>query len=311
MIYPNLVIAGAPKCGTTSLHNWLSLHPSAFGAKEKELRYLMDANYPLVRDGGYNRSGLDGYARYFETSGTGKYKCIFETTPDYIYQNTAIEVLASQLPETRVAFILRRPADRVLSMFKFTQNNISIVPANMTFLDFIKEIQKEGPDGKPGGLFSERKIIANSINHSRYAKFLEQWYERISPERISIWRFEELAADPKLFMKRFATYFGLEQNNYDDFSFTHRNESFSVKSQKINRIIRSFRPYVSSSLKSAVALQWTRTAYRAIVERPTSFESKKVDYTPILENLDNIFEADNRRLETLTGLDFSCWSDDR
>jgi hypothetical protein len=28
--YPNFFIVGAPKCGTTSLHYWLSQHPEIF-----------------------------------------------------------------------------------------------------------------------------------------------------------------------------------------------------------------------------------------------------------------------------------------
>lgn len=40
---PNLVIIGAAKCGTTSLHYYLSLHPEIFMSEIKEPRFFVDA----------------------------------------------------------------------------------------------------------------------------------------------------------------------------------------------------------------------------------------------------------------------------
>jgi len=49
---PNLVIAGAPRCGTTSLFSWLKDHPQVGAATVKETFYLMDsvANNDFLRD---------------------------------------------------------------------------------------------------------------------------------------------------------------------------------------------------------------------------------------------------------------------
>jgi hypothetical protein len=49
MSLPNLVIAGAPKCGTSSLFYWLADHPQACGSTVKETFYLMDEEHPLRR----------------------------------------------------------------------------------------------------------------------------------------------------------------------------------------------------------------------------------------------------------------------
>jgi hypothetical protein len=37
---PNLFIVGAPKCGTTSLHYWLSQHPEIFMSEPKEPKFF-------------------------------------------------------------------------------------------------------------------------------------------------------------------------------------------------------------------------------------------------------------------------------
>ncbi|MCP5333794.1 MAG: hypothetical protein H7A13_10650, partial [Pseudomonadales bacterium] len=46
---PNLIIAGAPKCGTTSLFDYLVQHPQVGGSSVKETCYVMDRGYPLFK----------------------------------------------------------------------------------------------------------------------------------------------------------------------------------------------------------------------------------------------------------------------
>ena len=42
MILPNLLIVGAAKSGTTSLHNYLDQHPDIFMSKHKEPHFLIN-----------------------------------------------------------------------------------------------------------------------------------------------------------------------------------------------------------------------------------------------------------------------------
>src|SRR5689334_7050410 len=54
---PNLLIIGAQKCGTTSLHDYLDLHPDVHMAAEKELDFF-------IADRAW-RNGADWYAGRF------------------------------------------------------------------------------------------------------------------------------------------------------------------------------------------------------------------------------------------------------
>ena len=42
-----IFIAGAPKCGTSSLFNWFSTHPEICSSKNKEPFYFIDEKSPL------------------------------------------------------------------------------------------------------------------------------------------------------------------------------------------------------------------------------------------------------------------------
>ncbi len=41
---PNLVVAGVPKAGTTSLYAYLAQHPDVFAPKTKEIYYFNNFN---------------------------------------------------------------------------------------------------------------------------------------------------------------------------------------------------------------------------------------------------------------------------
>ncbi len=55
---PNLIIVGGLKCGTTSIHHYLGLHPEVQMSKPKELNFFVEElNWDL---------GLDWYASRFD-----------------------------------------------------------------------------------------------------------------------------------------------------------------------------------------------------------------------------------------------------
>ena len=66
-VLPNTIVAGAPKCGTTSVFRYLADHPEVCASNVKETRFLIDPGYPLF-DAAANFSihGLGGYERFFD-----------------------------------------------------------------------------------------------------------------------------------------------------------------------------------------------------------------------------------------------------
>ena len=57
---PNLIIVGGLKCGTTSIHHYLGLHPEIHMSKPKELNFFVEElNWDL---------GLDWYASRFDAA---------------------------------------------------------------------------------------------------------------------------------------------------------------------------------------------------------------------------------------------------
>jgi hypothetical protein len=105
---PNLVIIGAMKGGTTSLHYYLSLHPQIWMSREKEL-------YFFVSERNWNK-GIEWYKSNF----TGEAKIYGEASPGYTNYPTfkgVPERMHSVVPDAKLIYIVRDPIERLISHY--------------------------------------------------------------------------------------------------------------------------------------------------------------------------------------------------
>ena len=225
---PNVVIAGAPKCGTSSLFFWLASHPDVCGSKVKETFYLTDQDNRFNGGNTYEKNGLENYSRFFNHHESEK--IIIEATAPYIYYNTPIKVLSGLKPKPKVVFIFREPAARIYSQYKF--NKYKLKNFSGSFSEYIQE---------KDGYFSGRLI-----NEGKYGFWLEKWMEKFDQKDLLVFSFEEMVSDQKTFMQKFSRRLNIDPDFYDSFSFFKRNETFGVKSTGLHRFglkIQQFVPY--------------------------------------------------------------------
>jgi len=108
---PNLLIIGAFKAGTTSLHNYLGLHPDIFMSGEKELRFF-------VKEKNWSK-GLLWYESNFRD--VNNEKIIGESSPGYtdFPANKGVpKRIYSLIPKGNFIYILRDPIERIISHYK-------------------------------------------------------------------------------------------------------------------------------------------------------------------------------------------------
>lgn len=105
MVLPTFLIAGAQKCGTTTLSGALRQHPEIFLSKPKELHFF---------DRRFDR-GLDWYSSHFTPS--PRHKQVGEATPAYMFDPDARRRFAEALPGIRIVVILRDPVSRAYSHY--------------------------------------------------------------------------------------------------------------------------------------------------------------------------------------------------
>jgi len=230
-VYPNVVIAGAPKCGTSSLYFWLAQHPNVCASTLKETFFLADDVSRFNESSNFKKDGLSAYSEHFKNY-NGE-KIVFEATAPYIYYKTPLEVLPKLNPQPKIIFILREPAKRLYS--KYTFNKFKLKNFEGSFLDYISL----------GGT----KFSGQHVEEGNYAKYLKLWKEAFGIENIYIMLLEEVMAEQKKQMKKLADWLQIDAAFYDDFDFAKRNETFGVRSTFLHRLGLKLQPLVPYKLQ--------------------------------------------------------------
>lgn len=121
---PNFLVAGAAKCGTSSLHNYLSQHPEIFMSKVKEPRFLSSQVTPFpLRGPGDDKveawyvKKYDDYVKLFENA--QGYRAVGESSADTLYfHKGTIPVIRKHLGDPRIILVLRDPVKRAFSAWQ-------------------------------------------------------------------------------------------------------------------------------------------------------------------------------------------------
>jgi hypothetical protein len=299
-VLPNVVIAGAPKCGTTSLFAWLVAHPEVCGSNVKEASYLLDPDDPLFKvKSNFRDHGLDGYRSYFEgCRGTGA-KVVLEATPVYIYQRTAPQVLAGFDPLPQIVFVFRKPSERVYSHFTFLRDSHARIDDDVRFGDFV-ELVSTGDERIPK--YGHAKDV---IAHSRYVEYLPAWLERFPPSHLHYFLFEDLRRDPRAFARMVAGRLGIDPSFYDSYAFPRKNRTIRIRNQWVHRARRGIGARLPAPTRKRLKGA-TASAY-ALINVDRSPIRRTSEDEQLLAELDREFEPYNERLAEVTDLDLTAW----
>lgn len=211
-LYPNLVVAGAPKCGTSSLYFWLAAHPEVAASREKETFFWAPDVNRFNAGCNHIQHGPEAYGSLF--SHTAGAKVRFEATAPYIYFSDAWTGV-SQLPEKPlVLFLLREPAARTQSQYLFELHRTKRISSS--FEDYLKDPQ--------------------ILEHGHYERYLAEWEASLGRDHLIIWQFEKVMRDPRSAMKSLAAQLGIDPGFYDGFDFTVRNETVAIRSKGLHKL---------------------------------------------------------------------------
>lgn len=291
---PNLFIAGVPKAGTSSLHHWLSAHPDAFGATDKEARFFVDPGSHVHQPGFNIAGGLEGYRQQFPIPAGVQPRVVLDSTPVYIYQRAALEHIPDLPGQPCCIFVLREPSGQILSLFNYFQNNWSYIPAGMGFAEYLENLRRGGCD------FGGNELARDALLLADYLPWLRQWRDRLGQERMLVCTFDQLRADPPGLTKRLAAWAGLDASFYDSYDFPAENESYAPRSRILQRLNIALREH----MPKGGAYRALRGLYRRV---NTSKPANDPAIAPVLRELRDSYAAQNALLAAEFGLDLSGW----
>jgi len=293
---PNFFIVGVPKAGTSSLHTWLAAHPDAFGSKDKETCFFADPDTHIYRKDFNVSQGLGAYAQQFTVPEHASPQVIFESTPAYIYQNTALNEIPALASTPRCLFILREPAAQIASVHRYYQNNWSMIPADMDLTAYVRVLHDKAND------FSGNELAREALTNAKYLPYLRRWQQALGPGRMKVMTFEAMKQDNRAFMREISVWLGLDPSFYDTYDFPHENESYQPRSRALQRINIALRGLLPKRLFYE---QLRRLYRRANTTAPDVMSDADRD---TLARLRQEFTDDNARLADEFHLDLSAWT---
>ncbi len=293
-VLPNWIVAGAPKCSTSSVFQWLVAHPEADGSAEKETCYFVDPGTHMFRpDSNFRDHGVAGYSKHFDDCDPGA-AVVVESTPAYLYSQTALRELPNIATQPSFIFILREPVSQLRSLFTYFQQNWSWIPRTMTFGEFISTVRKGESD------FGGNELAENAVRYAWYSEHLLRWRAAVGADRMIVLLFEDLVSDSRRAMQGLAVRLGIDPAFYDTYDFEPENTSYVVRSA----ILQDLNIFIRERLPKGPLYDAARSLYRAAnTRRPDRAQSE-----PDLErHLAEYFSPMLMELEQEFGLDVGKW----
>ena len=225
---PNVIIGGAPKCGTSSLYFWLSAHPEVFGSPKKETFFFADKVNRFNANANVHEHELAEYESFFK--GGMDQSIRFEATAHYLYESTARTTFSSWPNPPKLIFLFREPSKQMYSHYKMERYRTKRV--SMPLSDYIKRPQ--------------------ITDHVDYAKHVRAWLDVMPEGHVRFWAFEDFMSRKPEVMAEISAYIGIDAAYYADFDFEHRNESVAIKSGLLHQLGLKIQPLIPHAIQKAV-----------------------------------------------------------
>jgi Sulfotransferase domain len=275
-VLPDLIVIGAQKCGTSSLHYYLNLHPEISMSKEKELHFFT---------GGRN---WDKGVEWYKSNFIGNEKVLGEASSSYsFYPNYSgvPERMYRILPDARLIYIVRDPIDRIISHYI---HGYAIGWENRPIEDALARLEKN-----------------RYINFSKYYMQLEQYLNYFPASNILIMTQEDLFRHRQSALQKAFRFLDVDEK-YSSEKFSMIRHASEEKGRK-NRIGLMLKR-LSETKPAKLFSTHTRMNIGRLLYLPFSTRLKR----PVLsgdlkKELIACLKDDVDRLRKLTGRRFKNW----
>ncbi len=280
--FPNFIIIGAGKCGTTSLYNYLHQHPQIYLCPQKETYFFVPEHIRSKFKPWGAITNFDDYANLFKDASKDSVVGEISTTY-YRYADSAKQIYLT-LPQVKIIAILRDPASRAFSDYQmhFRKGNEKE--------EFDTLISPENRFIKPGFYYSE----------------LIPYFELFPREQIKIFLFTDLVKNSTTFIRDLFEFIEVNPQFTPD-TKTKGREGGLPKNQTLNTILTKpnpLRKFTASVLSLFIPLSLRQKIRTNLVKQ--NIQAAKLS-PELRQRLIEIYRYDILKLQELIDRDLSAW----
>jgi hypothetical protein len=284
---PDFYVVGAPKCGTTSLYQYLRQHPQVFMPDRKEPHYFTDAHQ---LPSSYPRMDVHEYLALF--AGALEDQIAGEASVTYLTSTGAAARMQEFTPAARIVVPLRNPVDRAYSEYWNSRR------AGMQHLSFADAIAEE----------SQRDPWRRYVGKGYYAQHVGRFIEAFGADAVHVCFFDDLVADPRLLCRGVFSFLGVDPSVEVDTSTVYnrggapRWRSAGVLHTAIARRAQPVRRAMEAVLPTRLTLALRRGFRRLMIRAdvpPMQADTRR--------HLQQLYAADIEQLQRITGTSLAHW----
>ena len=298
MRFPDLIIVGAAKAGTSAFYRYIEQHPQIYTSSVKEPHFfgLEGETKQFFGPPGIEPKEnkairtIEEYQALFKDAPENQ--CIVEASTSYLYLPKAPERIHHYIPQVKLIAILRNPVERAYSSFLYLTRD-----SREPITDFSKALLAE-----PTRIQDNWPFLYRYQDFGFYSSQLERYYDKFDPTQLQIFLHDDFKADPVKVMQETFSFLNLDSTFEPDMS-----RRFNVSGLPKNKLLHGLvaeQNMLKSALKSVLPRKYRYSLkeryYEKNLSKPTLAEETRLQ-------LIDTFREDILKTQDLIGRDLSAW----
>lgn len=292
---PDFFIIGAPKCGTTSLSEYLREHPGVFMCQPKEpFHFCTDlpglAKYPSEAE----------YLELFKDADQDKVQ-IGEATAIYLYSSVACSRILEFNSSALMIAMLRNPVDLFQS---YHSQQVIALNEDIADAEAAWELQAERAEGREvPKLCANPKLLAYK-DIAKIGAQVERLLTICPRNQLKFILFEDFSADTKRVYADVLDFLSLSDDGRENFQRFNARSSYRSETVRVIRQIVAQVPWLERLILHGVDRTGMREVLKKVFRSPEQTPKLRPEFR---SHLESVFADDVKILSELIGRDLSHW----
>lgn len=281
----NLFLIGAPKCGTTSLANYLASVDEIYLPPSKEPHYYSEDMYRIY--------DAKDYEELYRPGRKSRYR--LDASVWYLYSEVAIERIIKEVPDAKFIAMVRNPVDMVPALFRQMRVNQEEPINNLVKAWHSQEKRRTGPKAS---IFTRTNKYLLYGEACALGSQLERVSERVGRQNLLVLSIEDLG-DKAFVDKALTEFLGISAPSGQIPKSNTVHQRRSILLAKIVRLAGMVVRFLRIRTRFGI-LNWLTRANKVGAQR----ESLSPDFR---RELQVYFQEEIGKLEMIMGRDLTHW----
>jgi hypothetical protein len=295
--WPDFLVIGAARAGTTALHAYLRQAPDVFMPATKEPDFFAYAGQRLDCKGpgaDFINNSVTDAARYLALFADAPPGALCgEASPLYLYEPAAAATIARHIPSARLVAVLRNPLDQAFSHYLYA-TKYRIEPLT----DFTEALRREDERMAAGW-----QPLFGYSRFPRYAEQLARFQAHFPAEQLLVRTYEDFQDDPQTVLADILAHIGADASFHPDM-----REKLNAGGRPRNAAFQDFL-MKSNPVTRAIGLVVPQRTRLRIRDRLAALNLRRDDAMPRAARaiLHDRLDDQIRALGPMIGRDLSHW----